>query len=74
MLLHCLSLDSSCPDGQYLDVSTLKESCMPCAKGTYSLGGSVRYNNWTILPPEFDTYAIKDYSERIQNANETSCK
>ena len=47
---------------------------MPCAKGTYSLGGSVRYNNWTILPPEFDTYAIKDYSERIQNANETSCK
>ena len=69
-----LYLDSSCPQGQYSDVSLLTEQCKPCPKGTHSLGGAVHYSNWTVLPPEFDTYSVKSYEERIQSAEDAGCK
>lgn len=72
-LIRHKSCDSSCPYGQYMDVSTLKEECQLCPVGTFSRGGAVRYNNWTLLPPEFDAYSVKNYGDYMQTADETTC-
>lgn len=42
----------TCDAGQYLDIQGDQE-CHSCPKGTYSLGGGVRFDSWDHLPPGF---------------------
>ncbi|XP_014663683.1 PREDICTED: UPF0577 protein KIAA1324-like homolog isoform X2 [Priapulus caudatus] len=42
----------SCEPGQYLDVQG-DQDCHGCPKGTYSLGGGVRFESWDELPDGF---------------------
>lgn len=72
--LFFLFVDAACPPGQYADVSLLTEQCKPCPKGTHSHGGAVGYTNWTVLPPEFDTYSVRNYDQKMPSAKDHGCK
>ena len=73
-MLFYLHTDARCPEGQYSDVSLVSEECKPCPPGTHSKGGAVHYSNWTVLPPEFDTYSVKSYDERMHTEIDAGCK
>ncbi|GFR88566.1 UPF0577 protein KIAA1324-like homolog [Elysia marginata] len=42
----------ACNPGEYLDVQGDQE-CHACSAGTYSLGGGIRFNEWSELPEGF---------------------
>ncbi|XP_052822355.1 endosome/lysosome-associated apoptosis and autophagy regulator family member 2 isoform X2 [Octopus bimaculoides] len=42
----------TCKAGQYLDIQGNQE-CLPCPKGSYSLGGGIRFDSWDELPKGF---------------------
>ncbi|XP_064604934.1 endosome/lysosome-associated apoptosis and autophagy regulator family member 2-like isoform X3 [Liolophura sinensis] len=41
----------TCDSGQFLDIQD--QECHACKPGTYSLGGGIRYDDWTSLPQGF---------------------
>ena len=45
----------SCDPGHYVDVNSKTLECKICPKGTYSVGGGVRFNNWDKLPTGFES-------------------
>lgn len=45
----------TCDPGHYVDVTSKSLECKTCPKGTYSVGGGVRFNNWDKLPTGFDS-------------------
>ena len=44
--------DFACNPGEYLDIQGDQE-CHPCAAGSYSLGGGIRFSDWSELPQGF---------------------
>ncbi|KAK3769646.1 hypothetical protein RRG08_004898 [Elysia crispata] len=42
----------ACNPGEYLDIQGDQE-CHPCAAGSYSLGGGIRFSDWSELPQGF---------------------
>lgn len=45
----------TCEPGHYVDVTSKTLECKVCPKGTYSVGGGVRFNNWDTLPTGFES-------------------
>ncbi|XP_032429216.1 UPF0577 protein KIAA1324 [Xiphophorus hellerii] len=46
----------SCSEGEFLDMQL--QQCQKCAAGTYSLGTSVAFDEWDILPTGFITHGM----------------
>ncbi|MFH4978227.1 hypothetical protein AB6A40_004936 [Gnathostoma spinigerum] len=66
----------SCGPGMYLDIDS--QQCRPCEKGTYSLGGGIRFDEFPQLPPGFSVENIDISTDSIlsdagHTLNETSC-
>ncbi|XP_028517475.1 UPF0577 protein KIAA1324-like [Exaiptasia diaphana] len=47
----------TCDPGSYLDVNSAKLECKKCPKGHYSVGGGVRFTDWSKLPVGFDVHS-----------------
>lgn len=45
----------SCEPGNYVDVTSPTLECKKCGKGSYSVGGGVRFTNWDQLPMGFES-------------------
>ncbi|XP_070549925.1 endosome/lysosome-associated apoptosis and autophagy regulator family member 2-like isoform X2 [Ptychodera flava] len=63
----------SCDAGEYLSVDD-DQKCHRCPPGSYSMGGGVRYEDWTELPSEFSllSEAIDDtWMHSAGNCNES---
>nr|XP_006825517.1 PREDICTED: UPF0577 protein KIAA1324-like [Saccoglossus kowalevskii] len=65
----------SCGPGEYLDVEDETDlSCKKCPTGTYSLGGGVRYQDWSQLPVGFSllSESVSDgWMESKSNCNQS---
>lgn len=53
----------ACIPGEYLDIQGDQE-CHACSAGTYSLGGGIRFNDWSELPEGF---AVKTEKMKLSN-------
>ncbi|VDP33772.1 unnamed protein product [Soboliphyme baturini] len=53
----------TCGPGEVLDITT--QVCVPCPAGTYSLGGGVRFEDFTSLPSGF---SINNENPRLRNS------
>ena len=62
------SLDFECQPGHYLDMGS--QECKECLPGTFSMGNTARYEDWSKLPEGF-TASTQDisYNFVIYNAN-----
>ncbi|XP_078343658.1 endosome/lysosome-associated apoptosis and autophagy regulator family member 2-like isoform X2 [Oculina patagonica] len=70
----------TCDPGHYVDVGSKTLECKKCPKGTYSVGGGVRFNNWEKLPTGFDSRISDEHyqgygydSEYFQEATGANC-
>lgn len=45
----------TCDPGHYVDVTSKTLECKVCPKGTYSVGGGVRFSSWVTLPTGFES-------------------
>uniref|UniRef100_A0A915Q7T4 MRH domain-containing protein n=1 Tax=Setaria digitata TaxID=48799 RepID=A0A915Q7T4_9BILA len=52
----------TCDAGMYLDIIT--QRCQLCPKGTYSLGGGIRYDVFDEIPPNFEVLNVDILPER----------
>ncbi|XP_020856233.1 endosome/lysosome-associated apoptosis and autophagy regulator 1 isoform X1 [Phascolarctos cinereus] len=65
----------SCKAGEFLDMKD--QSCKPCAKGRYSLGTGIRFDEWDELPHGFATQATnmemdEDFTESPENCTSST--
>uniref|UniRef100_A0A7N4PG05 Endosome-lysosome associated apoptosis and autophagy regulator 1 n=1 Tax=Sarcophilus harrisii TaxID=9305 RepID=A0A7N4PG05_SARHA len=65
----------SCKAGEFLDMKD--QSCKPCAKGRYSLGTGIRFDEWDELPHGFATLANnleidEDFTETSENCTSST--
>uniref|UniRef100_A0A5F8GV37 Endosome-lysosome associated apoptosis and autophagy regulator 1 n=1 Tax=Monodelphis domestica TaxID=13616 RepID=A0A5F8GV37_MONDO len=65
----------SCNAGEFLDMKD--QSCKPCAKGRYSLGTGIRFDEWDELPHGFATLATnmeidEDFTESSENCTSST--
>lgn len=51
-IFRLVALDFQCDSGRFLDVRSTQE-CQPCPSGTFSLGGGIRYDSFSVLPRGF---------------------
>uniref|UniRef100_A0A9J2P5S7 MRH domain-containing protein n=1 Tax=Ascaris lumbricoides TaxID=6252 RepID=A0A9J2P5S7_ASCLU len=62
----------SCQSGMFLDIDT--QQCVHCAKGSYSLGGGTRFDEFTQLPTGFVVENIDVSVDRmLTNQKATEC-
>ncbi|KAL3983085.1 hypothetical protein ACH3XW_49760 [Acanthocheilonema viteae] len=57
----------TCNAGMYLDIFT--QRCQLCPKGTYSLGGGIRYDVFDEIPPNFEVENLNILPERNIDSN-----
>ena len=56
LIFDCLLyIAYTCEPGHYVDVTSKTLECKVCSKGTYSVGGGVRFNNWDTVPTGFES-------------------
>ncbi|VDK47514.1 unnamed protein product [Anisakis simplex] len=60
----------SCQSGMFLDIDT--QQCVHCAKGSYSLGGGTRFDEFTRLPTGFVVENIDVSIDRLLNNQRTA--
>ncbi|GMS97480.1 hypothetical protein PENTCL1PPCAC_19655, partial [Pristionchus entomophagus] len=58
-----LNCTFSCGPGNYLDIAT--QSCRECSAGSYSLGGGIRFDEFTRLPAGFSVENIDSSQDTI---------
>lgn len=62
------SCDFTCKPGEYLDVQG-DQQCKLCPRGTFSLGGGVRFEDWDTLPMGFtskaEPFSMGYYTSRL---------
>ena len=70
----------TCDPGHYVDVASKTLECKKCPKGTYSVGGGVRFTNWDKLPTGFESRISDQHyqgygydSEYFQEATGANC-
>lgn len=67
----------TCDPGHYVDVTSKTLECKVCPKGTYSVGGGVRFSSWVTLPTGFESrvtgahYQGYDYDSEYFTAKES---
>ena len=60
---------TSCPPGQYLDISLNVRSCVDVDAGFFSIGGGLIYNNWDPTPEGFITVGFEPCAEGIRSTS-----
>ena len=53
----------TCEPGHYVDVGSKTLECKVCPKGTYSVGGGVRFSKWDQLPTGFESRISDEHYE-----------
>ncbi|CAH3117900.1 unnamed protein product [Porites lobata] len=53
----------TCDPGHYVDVGSKTLECKVCPKGTYSVGGGVRFSKWDQLPTGFESRISDEHYE-----------
>ncbi|NWS78789.1 K1324 protein, partial [Crotophaga sulcirostris] len=59
----------SCKAGEFLDMKA--QACQPCAQGTYSLGTSIRFDEWDEVPHGFANVAANVANDGFSSAMES---
>ncbi|XP_067928541.1 endosome/lysosome-associated apoptosis and autophagy regulator family member 2-like isoform X2 [Watersipora subatra] len=59
---------SSCPVGQYLNISG-DQTCKNCPAGSYSVGNGIRYDQWETLPEDFSVSPSDSISSQHEGFN-----
>lgn len=60
----------TCDPGHYVDVTSKTLECKACAKGTYSVGGGVRFSDWDKLPTGFESRTVDEHYQEYGYDNE----
>ncbi|GMR50717.1 hypothetical protein PMAYCL1PPCAC_20912, partial [Pristionchus mayeri] len=60
----------SCGAGNYLDIAT--QSCRECTAGSYSLGGGIRFDEFTRLPAGFSVENIDSSQDILMDSSQTN--
>ncbi|XP_068712559.1 endosome/lysosome-associated apoptosis and autophagy regulator family member 2-like isoform X1 [Montipora foliosa] len=60
----------SCELGHYVDVTSKTLECKACPKGTYSVGGGVRFSSWDKLPTGFESHVTGAHYQGYQYDSE----
>ena len=68
--LFSLYLAFTCDPGHYVDVTSKTLECKACAKGTYSVGGGVRFSDWDKLPTGFESRTVDEHYQEYGYDNE----